>query len=659
MPDEVIGAMQTPDGQWRVEIVRRPGRSQWYRIVHGEEVIDWLSIAAVERILDEAGIERHSLMDTDPSAEPSSSAPRGRSTGHERDLTKRNAMTTDRATGPNRPPRRDDGYTLLEVLVALTVIGTVMAGAVPFLIKSMALVGQNRTQQVAVEVANDALERARALSPSSLFAGRGVTAMRDQLAAAPPQVKALLSSAQLDADFLLTGVADALAGASAPLPTAPVTITVGGIAYAQSWYVGKCWQTKVNPGSAGSPASTCMPSPPTGVGVVSVPFFRVVVAVTWKHRACPGESCVYVASTLVSPSSDPVFDLKRPPPTIASPGSQNNYLNDTVSLQLVAAGGTLPRMWTLTGLPAGLTSATSGLITGKPTTAGTYTVAAHVQDREGNSDDATFTWTVAALPALTSPGAQVFRTVPPTSLPITLTGGLAPFAWTASGLPAGLIIDPLTGVISGAPQAVQTTSQTATVTVVAKGRTASTTFTWRALTPVRLMNPGLFSATRGDSGVYNLGPLASGGLTPYTWKATGLPPGVTINTSTGATSGVIAAGTRYVVTVEVTDAAGGTASQTTLLSVASRTGTDLQVTTPSSTAPDQTTAVGAAVSLTATAAGQSGLSWSATNLPPGLSISTGGVISGAPTAAGTYLTTLTVTGGGQVANLMLSWRVTP
>ena len=66
MPAEDIeGAMQTPDGEWRVEIVRRHG-VRWYRIVHGEDVYDWLSIAAVERILDEAGVERHTLAEIDP-----------------------------------------------------------------------------------------------------------------------------------------------------------------------------------------------------------------------------------------------------------------------------------------------------------------------------------------------------------------------------------------------------------------------------------------------------------------------------------------------------------------------------------------------------------------------------------------------------------------
>jgi hypothetical protein len=54
--------MQTPDGAWRIEVVRRH-RTRWYRIVHGDDVQDWLSISAVERILDEAGVDRHLLVE--------------------------------------------------------------------------------------------------------------------------------------------------------------------------------------------------------------------------------------------------------------------------------------------------------------------------------------------------------------------------------------------------------------------------------------------------------------------------------------------------------------------------------------------------------------------------------------------------------------------
>lgn len=56
--------MQTPDQAWRVEIIRRRGqRTRWYRLVcAGQEPAEWLSIAAVERILADAGVDIASLV---------------------------------------------------------------------------------------------------------------------------------------------------------------------------------------------------------------------------------------------------------------------------------------------------------------------------------------------------------------------------------------------------------------------------------------------------------------------------------------------------------------------------------------------------------------------------------------------------------------------
>ncbi|ROP29962.1 hypothetical protein [Couchioplanes caeruleus] len=39
-------------------------------VVHGEDVLDWLSVAAAERILDEAGGDRHLLVEVDPASPP-------------------------------------------------------------------------------------------------------------------------------------------------------------------------------------------------------------------------------------------------------------------------------------------------------------------------------------------------------------------------------------------------------------------------------------------------------------------------------------------------------------------------------------------------------------------------------------------------------------
>jgi bifunctional non-homologous end joining protein LigD len=75
---KIVGALQTPDGQWRVEAVRenrslpnrKPYISSHYRLVHGDNVIDSLSIGTVQRLLAEAGVDMADLAEApiEPSA---------------------------------------------------------------------------------------------------------------------------------------------------------------------------------------------------------------------------------------------------------------------------------------------------------------------------------------------------------------------------------------------------------------------------------------------------------------------------------------------------------------------------------------------------------------------------------------------------------------
>ncbi|HEY0639236.1 MAG TPA: S8 family serine peptidase [Pseudonocardiaceae bacterium] len=81
-------------------------------------------------------------------------------------------------------------------------------------------------------------------------------------------------------------------------------------------------------------------------------------------------------------------------PQVNNPGSQTGTVGVATSLQMTASGGTPPYTWSATGLPPGLSiNASSGLISGTPTTPGTYTVTV-TASAGGQSGSTTFQWTI-------------------------------------------------------------------------------------------------------------------------------------------------------------------------------------------------------------------------------------------------------------------------
>ena len=129
---------------------------------------------------------------------------------------------------------------------------------------------------------------------------------------------------------------------------------------------------------------------------------------------------------------------------------------------------------------------------------------------------------------------------------------------------------------------------------------------------------------------------ATSGQTPYTWTlASGsLPPGMTFS-ATGVISGMPTTAGTYTFSISVTDSQTPAASATKSFSL-SVVITPLTVT---STSPLTSVAVGAAqnIALTATG-GKTPYTWTLAkgSLPPGLTLSAAGVITGTPTTAGSY-----------------------
>lgn len=59
---KILHALETPDGQWRVEVIQR-GKDVAYRLTHGESIVDGLAIATLERLLGEVGVDMAELVD--------------------------------------------------------------------------------------------------------------------------------------------------------------------------------------------------------------------------------------------------------------------------------------------------------------------------------------------------------------------------------------------------------------------------------------------------------------------------------------------------------------------------------------------------------------------------------------------------------------------
>ena len=112
--------------------------------------------------------------------------------------------------------------------------------------------------------------------------------------------------------------------------------------------------------------------------------------------------------------------------TVTNPGNEAATVGTVVSLQISAtdsaSGQTLS--YSATGLPAGLSISAKGLITGTPTTAGSYSVTVTAKDTTGASGSATFTWTVSpvsggcvARQLLGNPGFETGSAAPWTATP--------------------------------------------------------------------------------------------------------------------------------------------------------------------------------------------------------------------------------------------------
>jgi hypothetical protein len=162
------------------------------------------------------------------------------------------------------------------------------------------------------------------------------------------------------------------------------------------------------------------------------------------------------------------------------------YAGQSVDVQFVASGGTAPYTYTGSGLPAGLSLATDGRVTGATELVGTFPYTITATDVRGATVTEEKTLLVLRLPATialddTLADGMVGDAYTGT---VAASGGTEPYIYavTSGALPAGLTLAS-NGAVTGTPTTAETAAFTVTATD-ANGDTGSRAYSVDVTSPI-------------------------------------------------------------------------------------------------------------------------------------------------------------------------------
>jgi Putative Ig domain len=168
-------------------------------------------------------------------------------------------------------------------------------------------------------------------------------------------------------------------------------------------------------------------------------LFTASITVTDATLVAVVSTTVNFALT-ISPVTLAITNLALPNGTVASP----------YSAVLTSTGGDAPITFTGTGLPPGVVLSAAGVLSGSPTTAGTYTVNISATDVNGLGARTSYSVTIAPQLVITTTSAGAATLGAAFSAKLAATGGTPPYVWLGSSLPPGISLAQ-DGTLSGTP----------------------------------------------------------------------------------------------------------------------------------------------------------------------------------------------------------------
>jgi prepilin-type N-terminal cleavage/methylation domain-containing protein len=408
----------------------------------------------------------------------------------------------------------DDGVSLLEVIVALTIIGMVMVSAAAFFINGLHNGNLQTQRQASVTLANQAVEAVQAVAPDKLLAGRTQTAVNALLAtsgASALTVEDVVSTSAAIPETLNFDPGATTPGSETVKLTQ--TQTVDNVVYTVRNFIDVCWLDVA--------AGTCTRTKPSG----AIAVYRATSWVTWTPgggATCPG-GCSFAASTLIDKQGDPRFNSNISSPIISAVSPTPVAVGSTKALTVTgvsfkagaiatigAGGGSLGAVTNNTGTSLNVT------LTAGPTP-GSYVFS--IVNPDGGR--ANYSLTVSAGPTITSisPGSIANSA----GTPVTITG---------TGFQNGAVITMTSGTVSST-SFVSSTSMTATLSPSGSTGTRVVTVTnpdgGVATSPVTVSasQPNITSGAQGSTAAVNA-------ATTITLTGTNFDPAATVTASTGA-----------------------------------------------------------------------------------------------------------------------------